>query len=389
MPPVLSLIFNKSLQTGEIPNDWLSANISPIFKGGDRNKPGNYRPVSLTCICSKILEHIIVSSICKHAESHSIFSPEQYGFRSKRSCESALITFIHDIAHNMQGGGQTDLIIMDFSKAFDKVPHRHLLQKLEYYGIKGQTQLWIKNFLTNRNQRVVVDGASSEWTHVDSGVLGPILSVLFINDLPDYVNCGIKLFADDCILYRHIKSINDTDILQRNLNQAALWEQTWLMKFNPDKCKTMHITRSRNPTKTDYVLHGVTLERVEHSKYLGVTLSNDLSWNRHINLSVKKASNRLKFINRNLHSASKNTKTTAYFTLVRSIVEYASVVWDPHYDNNISNLEMVQRSAARFVCNRYHNTSSVTSMLNQLGWPSLEARRRQARLTFMYKIVNM
>ena len=181
----------------------------------------------------------------------------------------------------MQGGGQTDLIIMDFSKAFDKVAHKHLLQKLEYYGIKGQTQLWIKNFLTNRNHWVVVDGESSEWTHVYSGVpqgsvLGPILFVLFINDLPDYVNCGIKLFADDCILYRHIKSVDDTEILQSNLNQAALWEQTWLMKFNPDKCKTMHITRSRNPTKTEYVLHGVTLECVEHSKYLGVTLNKDL-----------------------------------------------------------------------------------------------------------------
>jgi len=244
-----------------------------------------------------------------------------------------------------------------------------------------------------RSQRVVVDGTASEWTRVESGVpqgsvLGPTLFLLFINDLPDYVNCKVKLFADDCILYRVIQNQVDSDKLQSDLNKAAFWEEHWYMKFNPDKCKTMHITRSRNPIINSYTLHTTELETVKTSKYLGVTLSEDLSWNTHIDQSVKKANSRLNFVRRNLRSASEHTKTVAYQTLVRPLVEYASVVWDPHYVTQIKKLEMVQRSAARFVCNRYHNTSSVTSMLEYLNWQSLERRRQIARLCFMYKIVN-
>ena len=160
------------------------------------------------------------------------------------------------------------------------------------------------------------------------------------------------------------------------------------MKFNPDKCKVMHVTRSKNPILRQYTLHSTVLETVESSKYLGVTLNQDLSFNKHMDFSIKKASDRLRFVHRNLYSASKETKSVAYFTLVHPIVEYASIVWDPHYKTYIQNVEMVQRSAARFVCNRYHNKSSITEMLDDLNWPTLAERCRQARLSFMYKIVN-
>ena len=172
----------------------------------------NYRPVSLTCICCKTLEHILVSNINKHLALDSILADCQHGFRSQRSCETQLVQFVHDIISNLDGAvnrghKQTDLIIMDFAKAFDKVPHRRLLHKLEYYGIRGSTHKWMNLWLSGRTQQVVLDGQASDPVPVLSGVpqgsvLGPVLFLIFIKDLPDNIRSSVCLFADDCALYR-------------------------------------------------------------------------------------------------------------------------------------------------------------------------------------------
>ena len=142
--PILTIIFRRSLETREVPPDWRSANVSPVYKKGDRYKAENYRPISLTCICCKLKEHIITSHIMGHADRNNILYPLQYGFRSKRSCETQLIEFIDETSNNMASGKQTDVLIMDFSKAFDKVSHSLLVHKLEHYGIRGKTNNWIK-----------------------------------------------------------------------------------------------------------------------------------------------------------------------------------------------------------------------------------------------------
>ena len=141
--PILTIIFRKSFDTGEVPSDWRNANVSPVFKKGEKYKAENYRPISLTCICCKLIEHIITSHIMKRADRHNILYPLQHGFRSKRSCETQLIEFVDDITKNMSAGKQTDILIMDVSKAFDKVSHRPLLHKLEHYGIRGNINKWI------------------------------------------------------------------------------------------------------------------------------------------------------------------------------------------------------------------------------------------------------
>ena len=148
--PILCLIYQKSLDTGEVPTDWRTAHVSPIYKKGSKYNPENYRPISLTCICCKILEHVVVSAIMTHADNHNILYPLQHGFRRHRSCETQLLEFIDDISKNMEKSLQTDVLIMDFSKAFDKVCHNLLIHKLHHYGIQGKTNAWILGFLSGR-----------------------------------------------------------------------------------------------------------------------------------------------------------------------------------------------------------------------------------------------
>ena len=391
--PPLTLIFQKSLDEGNIPNDWRTANVTAIFKKGERYKASNYRPVSLTSLCCKVQEHIIVSSILKHLDAHQILTDCQHGFRARRSCETQLLTLAHELLSSLDVGYQHDLIILDFSKAFDRVPHERLLKKLDHYGIRDSTQGWIKAFLSNRTQQVIVEGATSDTVPVISGVpqgtvLGPLLFLIFINDLPNCVQSRIRLFADDCILYRNIRSNEDTIVLQDDLNKLADWEQKWGMDFHPDKCSTLHVTRSKTPILQDYILKGHKLTSEASSKYLGVELHSDMSWRSHIDKTVKKANSTLGFLRRNLKVSNQDTKTAAYKTLVRPTIEYCSSVWSPHTKDAINKIEMVQRRAARYVTNRYRNTSSVTSMLGDLEWDTLEIRRKKIRLTMMYKIIN-
>lgn len=392
--PALTLVFQASLEQSTIPTDWKTAHVAPIYKKGNRSLAANYRPVSLTCISCKLLEHIVSSNIMNHLEHQGILTDAQHGFRRKRSCESQLILTVQDLAKGIEDKQQVDVILLDFSKAFDKVPHRRLLQKLEFYGVRGRVLSWIGHFLSERTQKVVLDGQFSEATPVNSGVpqgtvIGPLLFLVFINDLPSKVkSSSVRLFADDCILYKSIHNPEDGDSLQADLDSLQEWEKTWLMSFHPDKCQLLRVTNKRTIIPNEYTIHGKTLQQVDQAKYLGINIQSKISWSSHVASTARKADGTRAFLQRNMRTCPKPIREQFYNSLVRPIMEYASPVWDPALKKDIDSLEMVQRRAARFVCQDFRRESSVTQMMTSLGWESLASRRAKSRLYLLYKAAH-
>ena len=271
------LVYKGSLNQGKLPSDWKRAFVVPIFKKDSRTDPSNYRPISLTCICCKLLEHIISSAISTQANHHNIICKQQHGFRKNRSCETQLLETVNDLALSLNAGEHIDFILLDFSKAFDKVSHNCLLYKLSYYDINGELFDWISDFLTNRHQEVILNNIHSDPCKVLSGVpqgsvLGPLLFLLFINDLPDNISSSIRLYADDVIIYRSIYSNEDVIHLQMDLDTLSKWALDWHMTFNLDKCEHLVITNIRSPLCCEYKINDHSICKVSNAKYLGVTI---------------------------------------------------------------------------------------------------------------------
>ena len=370
--------------------------VTPLFKKGKRYDPSNYRPVSLTSIVCKTLEHILVSQIMKHLETNSILCNNQYGFRARRSCESQLLLTIDDFARALNNRLQVDIGILDFSKAFDKVPHARLVKKLDYYGIRGKTLQWITSFLHNRSQQVVIEGTYSSPCKVTSGVpqgtvLGPTLFLLYINDLISNIQSTVRLFADDCLIYRPINSPNDHQLLQQDLNTLNTWAKTWQMKFNVDKCCILQLSKHHHKTTFLYHMSNKPLKVVEQHSYLGIIIDHHLSWGPQVNHVCNKATRLIGFLQRNLRSCSRALKELSYKQFILPVLEYAAAIWDPYHLKDINKIEMIQHRAARFVLNRpwrRNMRDSITDMLTSLEWPPLQLRRKCARLSLLYKIIH-
>ena len=231
----------------------------------------------------------------------------------------------------------------------------------------------------------MLDSESSSPVPVLSGVpqgtvLGPLMFLLYINDITKGINSALHLFADGCLLYRVINSVEDTSKLREDLDRLSEWANTWQLKFNVSKCAVIRCKRSLTPLTHDYILNNQTLNISDQHTYLEVIIHKSLSWSPHISNIVIKASRTLHFLKRNLNKCSSQVKESAYLTMVRPQLEYASDVWDPHQVGDIMKLEKVQRRAARWVLNNYSRFGSVTLMLDQLSWPTLQTRRKLSRL---------
>lgn len=252
---------------------------------------------------------------------------------------------------------------------------------------------WIEAYLSLRQQSVSIDSISSSPASVLSGipqgsVLGPLFFLIFINDIVQDMPVKIKLFADDCLLYHVVRNRNDQALLNASLSKIELWCSEWQMKVNEKKTVSMTITRKRTPLPFQYSINGRCLSSVQSYKYLGVMITSDLRWNAHITYIQNKAMRKLGYLKRSLRQSTEEIKLLAYKTFIRPILEYASVVWDPFTEANISKLESVQRKSVRFIFNSYSWRTSPTLLLQKANLESLKIRRHRNRLKYMYLIYH-
>ena len=249
----LKMLFCKSLNQGELPCDWKDAVVIPIFKKGKRDMPQNYRPVSLTCVVCKIMEKIVRNALVDHMVKNRLLSESQFGFVPGLSFALQLLVCMERWTKVLDDGGQVNVIYTDYSKAFDTVSHQKLLKKLHGLGVRGNTWIWIKSFLKDRRQKVKVEESFSDWVKVSSGVpqgsvLGPVLFLAYINDLPESIpGESVNHFADDTKLDKTITTSGDALTLQQSLSKMVEWSKKWSLNLNSSKCKVLHISRRPNP----------------------------------------------------------------------------------------------------------------------------------------------
>ena len=383
----VSCIFRKSLEEGVIPDDWKMANVSPIFKKGSRSQVANYRPISLTSQLCKILESILRDSIVQHLEKHCLIFQSQHGFRKGGSCMSNLLAFLDRISHCVENGDNVDVIYLDFAKAFDKVPHRRLMLKLRAHGIGGKISTWIQEWLLNRKQRVCLRGYISSWRLVLSGipqgsVLGPLLFLIFINDIDNNILNWLLKFADDTKVFGIVNNSDDSRRLQQDLSNLLQWTRDWQMLFNVEKCTVLHIGKENQ--QFSYYMDGRELEKRSEEKDLGVIITNDLKSSRQCLQAYNRASRILGMIRRTISYKNKGIMLNLYKTLVRPHLEFCTPVWSPHYKKDKILLEKVQRRFTRMIPEL--KDLDYESRLSQLGLWTLEERRNRGDLIEVFKM---
>ena len=351
--PLLHL-FSQCLQQHNIPSEWKLHSITPIYKSGDKTSIKNYRPISLLSCTSKILERIIYNKIIDHILTSS--TSEQFGFLPNRSSTQQLLLFLNHISSQ----SCTDIIYLDFQKAFDKVSHPELLLKLWSIGITGGLWKWFRSYLSSRYQFVSIMGHQSHPLPVLSGVpqgsiLGPLLFAIYINDLPlSVLSSRVLLFADDTKCFKSIKAPSDTSHLQNDIDAIYTWGKLWKMHFNETKCVHVRFLPSFGPSPPPtYYINLTAITSSDQHKDLGIIFSSDLSFSNHYHHISSKANKTLGIIRRAFKTSSIPAKKKLYLSLVRSQLTYCSPVWHPHLLKDIVALELIQRRATKYITGNF------------------------------------
>ena len=387
----LALMYNQLISVGVVPDEWLTAHVTPVFKKGQSGDISNYRPISLTCVPSKILERIIANRILDHLYFNGILCDAQHGFVKRRSTCTNLLESLSDWTLCIQSRHQVAIVYVDFSKAFDVVSHNKLTLRLHSYGVCGAVLLWIKNFLSNRTQQTRVDATLSDVVSLISGFvqgsgIGPVLFLTYINELASILESfgvHVKLFADDVKLYLQIT--NDTDVAQLQCAIDALteWADEWQISVSINKCCLLNIGRAICDTNLN--INGSPLPIVESVRDLGVLVTQNLSPSLHVSNVVAKANQRAAAIYRAFTSRDITLLLRAYMTYVRPIVEHDSVVWSPYTVKDIDAVESVQRRFTKRLPG--YNFLAYSERLKRANLLSLELRRLHFDLIWCYKIL--
>ena len=390
----LAIMFNKSLEAMKVPEDWKAAQVKPIFKKGNRTMPTNYRPVSLTSVLCKVMESLIKDHIMEHLMGNDFLDEHQHGFVPRKGCNTNLLESMEAWLNHLDKGSSVDIFFLDYSKAFDRVPHERLLSKLNSYAFIPRVVGWIKSFLESRTQFVTVNSVSSKPKKVISGVpqgsvLGPLLFVIYVNDLPGETTNDLQMFADDTKCYGEVDSVEREIVLQQDLNSLDNWTVKWQMGYNLVKCKGMRL--GSRAAEKEYHLRCPDgsphkLEMVKKEKDLGVIMDSGLNFEPQINNMVKIANSVLGTIKRTFSTLNRTTFTLLYKSLVRSHLEYGQEIWSPWRKSQMEKLEKVQRRATKLVASIRH--LPYKDRLRKLKLPSLGHRRLRGDIILMYKMVR-
>ncbi len=390
----LCRLFNLSLTLSTFPSEWKYANVTPVFKKDCPSNLKNYRPISLISILAKVMERLVYKHIYNYLIDNNLITSHQSGFTPGDSAVNQLLYITNEFGRALDEGKEVRVVFCDISKAFDRVWHKGLLRKLESIGIRGSLLSWVKNYLSERKQRVVINNSTSSWRDINAGVpqgsiLGPLLFIVFINDILTDINSTIKLFADDTSLYLIVDDPQETaQTLNDDLVKLHAWSTKWLVNFNPQKTETMTISRKLNkPHQPNLIMNNTIISTVTEHKHLGLQLSDDGNWNKHIDMITKKAFSRVNILRKFKFILDRKTLETIYITFIRPLLEYADVVWDTKTQILINKLENVQVEAARIVTGGTRLVS-LSNLYIETGWEKLKDRRERHRTIQFYKMSN-
>jgi hypothetical protein len=390
----LSTLINDSLSKGIVPTVWKRANISPVHKKNSRSVVSNYRPISLLSTLAKVQERIVFKRMYRFLSSNGLLTPKNSGFKEKDSAICQLINIVDRIYKALESGKDVSMVFLDISKAFDKVWHRGLLHKLKCNGIDGSLLLWLEDYLKDREIRVVINGQCASWASTNAGVpqgsiLGPLLFLVFINDVVDNIESDINLFADDTSLMNVIEQLQDSyDTTNEDLIKLAAWANQWLVTYNATKTVSLHITmRNELTIHPALFLNGTQVNEVESHCHLGVDIENTFTWQSHIKRIASKGNKCVGLMRRASRDLPRSCLEKLYLTMVRPILEYGGVLFDNSPDLHLKPLDKVQREAALVCTGAYRHTKTV-NLMKELGWDTLGTRRELQRTCLMYKIQN-
>lgn len=395
LAPSLCKIFNASLIFGKIPSIWKEANVLPLYKKGSPADISNYRPVSLLCTPSKILEKIIYKHLYNHFRDNFLLSIWQSGFLPGNSTVSQLIELYHNFCEAVSNGKEVRVIFLDISKAFDRVWHKGLLYKLRKFGITDSLLTWFKEYLTNRRQRVVINGQTSDWAYLRAGVpqgsvLGPLLFLVFINDITSVVkSCQIRLFADDTCLFLTVDDRIDAAIkINNDLARIQNWADKWLVSFSPSKTKAMTISNKRDYENNPSIfLCNHIVDQVNTHKHLGITLSHNLKWSHHIQNISNTCMKQINVMKSLKFKLDRKSLETIYMSFIRPKMEYGNILFAGASLVNLQKLDNIQLEAMRIVTGATYR-ARIKSLFDETAWNSLQERRENQVLCMLFKIMN-
>jgi len=388
----LCILFNRSLTEGIVPDMWKTAHITPVHKKGPCDQCSNYRPISLLSCLGKVLERCIHNHIFTYFKQNEIISANQSGFIPGDSTTNQLLMIYNDLCKSYDLGITTQSIYFDISRAFDRVWHKGLLKKLEAVGLRGTLLIWLSNYLEFRKQAVVLNGKTSDYHIIPAGVpqgsvLGPLLFLVYINDIVDNIQSIIKLFADDTSMSCSMKNpIIRADTLNSDLRKVYDWARTWKVNFNAEKTELLTFKRNTLPVYPLSFGSSVLQEKDTH-KHLGLTIQNNCKWDQHINNIIRTVTLLLSCLRSYKYSLSRKALENMYKSFVLPHFDYADVIWDNCTEGNCNRLEKLHLEAIRIILGTVKGTSHEL-LYSESGFCPLKERRRRHKLIYFHKMLN-